>query len=252
MANNRSLLSGIADRVKRGPDPGAAATSSGAPTGEASAGHLAANLDGVTNPRAPGQRQAKIQRTDIQRLLWVDPKVCRLWAHHNREYSLLSEDRCDDLIAGFRAQGRQQRAAIVRSLSGDDRVGSDGIQYDFEIISGARRHWTVSWLRSRDETNKEGDPFLFLVQVRDDLNVTGASAASTLWSPFASPGISSDGVRSTTRKPRPLLSAACALRVKLKEFVRSCAVCQKFNGPSRMIRPSAQLIVSVHSLTLPV
>lgn len=174
MANNRSLLSGIADRVKRGQDTGAAATSSGELTGEAAAGHFAANLDGVTNPRAPGQRQAKIQRTDIQRLLWVDPKVCRLWAHHNRDYSLLSEDRCGDLISGFRAQGRQQRAAIVRSLTGDDRVGSDGIQYDFEIISGARRHWTVSWLRSRDETNKEGDPFLFLVQVRDDLNVTGA------------------------------------------------------------------------------
>ena len=172
--NNKSLLSGIADRVRRGADPGAAADPTAAPDGGAPSGHFAANLDGVSNPRAPGQRQAKIQRTDIQRLLWVDPKVCRLWAHHNRDYALLSEGRCADLIAGFRAQGRQQRPAIVRSLSGSDRVGPDGVECEFEIVSGARRHWTVSWLRSRDEANKDGEPFLFLIQVRDDLDAAGA------------------------------------------------------------------------------
>lgn len=173
MASNKSLLSGIADRVRHGPDQATTELAGKVPNGS-SGGNFSANLGGVTNPRAPGQRQAKIQRTDIQRLLWVDPKVCRLWAHHNREYDLLSEERCADLIAGFRAQGRQQRPAIVRSLSGADRVDPDGTECDFEIVSGARRHWTVSWLRSRDETNKAGEPFLFLIQVRDDLDVAGA------------------------------------------------------------------------------
>jgi ParB family chromosome partitioning protein len=171
MSKNRNLLSGIASRVNRGqaedpPQEQPASTESPAP--------FSANLSGITNPRAPGQRESKIQKTAVQRQVWVDAACCRPWAHHNRAYELLNKDRCEDLIAGFRSLGRQQRPAIVRTLKGDDRVGENGETHDFEIISGARRHWTVSWLQEKGEVNSKGEPYLFLIVVRDDLDTTQA------------------------------------------------------------------------------
>jgi ParB family transcriptional regulator, chromosome partitioning protein len=164
---NRSLLAGIADRVNReGRDD--------VPASDHATGPFAANLSAITNPRAPGEPDSPIRRTSVQRQLWVDPALCRPWAHHNRAYELLTENRCGDLISGFRSLGRQQRPAIVRTVPVGERMGADGRLYELEIVSGARRHWTVSWLRARGETNVEGEPFLFLVVVRDDLDTAAA------------------------------------------------------------------------------
>lgn len=85
----------------------------------------------------------------------VDPGRCRMWAGHNREYALLNEQRCEDLIESIKAQGRQEIPAIVRRVVGDP-------DYDFEVICGARRHWTISWLRSHNYPE-----FKFLVDVRE-------------------------------------------------------------------------------------
>lgn len=85
----------------------------------------------------------------------VDPARCRLWAEHNRDYAKLNETRCADLIESFKAQGRQEVPAIVRRVKGVEGI-------DFEVICGARRHWTVSWLRAHNYTD-----FRFVVEVRD-------------------------------------------------------------------------------------
>ena len=85
----------------------------------------------------------------------VDPARCRLWEGHNRDYSLLTEERCADLIESIKAQGRQEMPAIVRRVTGDS-------QFDFEVICGARRHWTISWLRAHNYPD-----FKFLVDVRE-------------------------------------------------------------------------------------
>ena len=77
-----------------------------------------------------------------------------MWSGHNRDYALLTEERCADLIESIKAQGRQEIPAIVRRLSGDDG-------YDFEVICGARRHWSISWLRTHNYPD-----FKFLVDVR--------------------------------------------------------------------------------------
>ncbi|OYV74719.1 MAG: hypothetical protein B7Z66_15510 [Chromatiales bacterium 21-64-14] len=88
-------------------------------------------------------------------LLLVDPQRCRPWAHHNRRYDLLDEQRCADLIESFKAQGKQEFPAIVRRLEGDpDR--------DYEVICGARRLWTVRWLRANHYPD-----FRFLIEVRE-------------------------------------------------------------------------------------
>lgn len=85
----------------------------------------------------------------------VDPARCRMWIGHNRDYALLTEERCADLIESMKAQGRQEMPAIVRRVSGH-------ADYDFEVICGARRHWTISWLRSHNYPD-----FKFLVDVRE-------------------------------------------------------------------------------------
>jgi len=85
----------------------------------------------------------------------VDPVRCRIWEGHNRDYAALNETICADLIESLRAQGRQEVPAIVRRVANDPR-------YDFEVICGARRHWTISWLRANNYPD-----FKFIVEPRE-------------------------------------------------------------------------------------
>lgn len=85
----------------------------------------------------------------------VDPARCRMWAEHNRDYGLLSYDRCSDVIESIKAQGRQEVPAIVRRVKDDP-------DFDFEVICGARRHWSVSWLRDNNYPD-----FRFLIEIRE-------------------------------------------------------------------------------------
>ena len=86
-------------------------------------------------------------------LRWVDPADCRMWERHNRDYGLLNEENCRDLIDGIRAQGRQEFAAVVRPI--DDPV------FKYEVICGARRHFAISWLRANNYTQ-----FKYLIEPR--------------------------------------------------------------------------------------
>ena len=80
-----------------------------------------------------GQRIRKVQ-------YMVPTSKCRLWEKHNRQYDLLNETRCKDLIEGFKSTGKQEFPAIVR------KVEEEGSEYEYEVICGARRHWTASYL----------------------------------------------------------------------------------------------------------
>jgi ParB family chromosome partitioning protein len=86
---------------------------------------------------------------------FIDPARCRIWEAHNRDYVALSETACADLIESFRAQGRQEVPAIVRRVTGDPA-------YEYEVICGARRHWTVTWLRANAYPE-----FKFLIEPRE-------------------------------------------------------------------------------------
>lgn len=115
-------------------------------------GGLAANvLTGRSNRIAELASGAVVTRTHEL----VDPARCRMWTGHNREYALLNERRCEDLIESIKAQGRQEMPAIVRRMTSDP-------DYDFEVICGARRHWTISWLRAHNYSD-----FKFLIDVRE-------------------------------------------------------------------------------------
>lgn len=84
----------------------------------------------------------------------VDPARCRIWERHNRDYAALTAERCNDLIESIIAQGKQEVPAIVRRITGDPN-------HDFEVICGARRHWTVSWLRANNYPDTR-----YLVEIR--------------------------------------------------------------------------------------
>jgi ParB family transcriptional regulator, chromosome partitioning protein len=94
---------------------------------------------------------ASVAKTQYQ----VDPAKCRMWTYHNRDYEALDFDRCKDLIESIKAQGKQEVPAIVRRIQGDPT-------HEFEVICGARRHWSVSWLREHNYPN-----IRFLVEVRE-------------------------------------------------------------------------------------
>lgn len=114
-------------------------------------GQMGSILSGRENRIAQLASGAIVQRTHEL----VDPARCRLWAGHNRDYALLNEQRCADLIESLKSQGRQEVPAIVRRVRG-------AADYDFEIICGARRHWSVSWLRAHNYPE-----FRFLVEPRE-------------------------------------------------------------------------------------
>jgi ParB family chromosome partitioning protein len=108
-------------------------------------------LSGRSNRIAELASGAAITRIHEQ----VDPGRCRMWVGHNREYGLLTEERCADLIESIKAQGRQEMPAIVRRVINDPN-------FDFEVVCGARRHWTISWLRAHNYPN-----FKFLIDIRE-------------------------------------------------------------------------------------
>jgi len=77
-----------------------------------------------------------------------------MWQQHNRDYGLLTEENCRDLIEGIRSQGQQEFPAIVRRLEGE--------AHEYEVICGARRHFAVSWLQANNYPQ-----FKYLIEVRD-------------------------------------------------------------------------------------
>jgi len=85
----------------------------------------------------------------------VDPARCRIWPGHNRDYAALNAETCADLIESFKAQGRQEVPAIVRRIADDP-------EHQYEVVCGARRHWTATWLRAHDHPE-----FRFLIEPRE-------------------------------------------------------------------------------------
>ncbi len=137
---NRSFAADLAGAIDRPEDPGP--RSSRAP----------ASVLGSRSNRIADLASGALVTRSVE---LVDPARCRMWHGHNRDYEALSEERCHDLIESLKAQGKQELPALVRRVQDDDR-------YDFEVVSGARRHWSVSWLRSHNYPE-----FRFLVEIRD-------------------------------------------------------------------------------------
>ena len=143
-SKNRGFAAGLADAIENAAPPQG-------DVGPSSERLSVGPLVGRNNRLAELASGAMVSRAQE----WVDPARCRMWSEHNRDYDLLSEANCSDLIESLKAQGKQEVPAIVRRLHGD-------AAFDFEVICGARRHWSVSWLRAHHYPD-----YRFLVEVRD-------------------------------------------------------------------------------------
>lgn len=125
MARRKSVLSEAADAISK-----EEATTGDAPTDNSFQRRVA-----LVGDIASG-------RIDSKKSRFIEPEKCRVWRHHNRLYDLLTPENCEDLISSIEARGAQTVSAIVRPAAEND----DGIE--FEIIAGARRHFSVSYLRN--------------------------------------------------------------------------------------------------------
>jgi ParB family chromosome partitioning protein len=90
--------------------------------------------------------------------LKLNPARCRIWRGNARRYDQLSETLCQDLIDSILAEGGQKMPAIVRKIKDDPA-------FDYEVIVGTRRHWSITWLRAN---NYPEMAFIALVQDFDD------------------------------------------------------------------------------------
>lgn len=144
-SKNKSFVANLASAVEAVPDP------SDRP-GERGGSRLGMGVLGSRSNRLTDLASGAV--VDSPQEL-VDPARCRIWEHHNRDYGALTYERCADVIEPMIAQGRQEFPAIVRRVANDP-------DHDFEVISGARRHWSVSWLRAHNYPD-----FRYLVEIRN-------------------------------------------------------------------------------------
>jgi len=85
--------------------------------------------------------------------LLLDPSRVRVWAGNARSYAHLTEESCRELIDSIIAEGGQKVPAVVRRIENDPA-------FDYEVIAGTRRHWSIAWLRANSYPQ-----FQFLAQV---------------------------------------------------------------------------------------
>ena len=85
--------------------------------------------------------------------LLLDPARVRVWPGNARSYEHLTEASCRELIDSIIAEGGQKVPAVVRRIDGHP-------DYDYEVIAGTRRHWSISWLRAHSWPDMQ-----FLAQV---------------------------------------------------------------------------------------
>lgn len=90
--------------------------------------------------------------------LLLDPTRVRVWPGNARLYNELTEENCRDLIDSMLAENGQKVPAVVRRIDGDPA-------YDYEVIAGTRRHFSISWLRRNSYPDMQ---FLAQVAVLDD------------------------------------------------------------------------------------
>lgn len=75
--------------------------------------------------------------------LLLDPARVRIWPGNARYQAGLTEETCRDLIDSILAEGGQKFPVVVRRLADDPA-------YEYELIVGTRRHWSISWLRANN------------------------------------------------------------------------------------------------------
>jgi ParB family chromosome partitioning protein len=115
--------------------------------------------EGIMASRSQTLARIATGKSVADRTEWVDPAKCRPWRMHNRDLDHLTEESCRDLIDSFLSAKKQRIPAIVRRLKDDP-------EFDYEIVAGVRRWWTVKWLRAHH--HPEFDYLVTIQNVTDE------------------------------------------------------------------------------------
>ena len=88
---------------------------------------------------------ARIATGEVKQVtqLLLDPARVRIWPGNARHQASLTEESCRDLIDSIIAEGGQKVPVVVRRVTDEET-------YDYELIAGTRRHWSISWLRANN------------------------------------------------------------------------------------------------------
>ncbi len=88
---------------------------------------------------------ARIASGEVKQVtqLLLDPARVRIWPGNARHQASLTEENCRDLIDSILSEGGQKVPVVVRRVTEDEA-------YDYELIAGTRRHWSISWLRANN------------------------------------------------------------------------------------------------------
>lgn len=86
---------------------------------------------------------ARVNSGEVRQVtqLLLDPARVKVWPGNARLQSALDEASCRDLIDSIIAEGGQRVPVVVRRLEGDPT-------FEYEVIAGTRRHFSISWLRA--------------------------------------------------------------------------------------------------------
>lgn len=87
-------------------------------------------------------------------LLWVDPKECKPSSVNARDYAKLNKENCADVISSIQAEGKQLFPAVVRRTNDPETP--------YEIVSGLRRHFSISWLNANNYPD-----FRYLISIKE-------------------------------------------------------------------------------------
>lgn len=103
---------------------------------------------------------ARVASGEVRQItqLLLDPARVRIWSGNARDQRALDEPSCRDLIDSIIAEGGQKVPVVVRRVSNDPA-------FDYELIAGTRRHWSISWLRANSYPDMT---LLAQVQLLDD------------------------------------------------------------------------------------
>lgn len=143
--SRRSLISEALAAVAKEPAPVASI--------EAEAVAAAGRVN-FTNKRleAFGEAARIVKRPTIR----LKPAECSIWPGNARDYTLLDEHRLRSLIDSILAEGGNRIPAVVRRTPGGP--------LPYELVTGTRRHWAISWLNSNHY------PDIDLIAIIEDLD----------------------------------------------------------------------------------